>query len=49
MLTHGRASGAQGLAASEMASRERGVRQMKRTAAALGLMIGERDVVAQPA
>lgn len=48
MLKHGMAYVAQGLAAYEMAYRERVVRQMKRKAAALGLMIVERDVVAQP-
>ena len=48
MLTHGMASVAQGLEASETASRERVVRPRKRKAAALGLVIGERDVVAQP-
>ena len=40
------AYGAQGLAAYEMAYRERVVRQMKRKAAALGLTRVERDVVA---
>ena len=48
MLKHGMAYVAQGLVAYEMAYRERVVRQMKRKAAALGLMIVERDVVAQP-
>ena len=48
MLKHGMAYVAQGLAAYEMAYRERVVRQMKRKAAVLGLMIVERDIVAQP-
>jgi transposase len=48
MLTHGMASVAQGLEAYETAYRERVVRQMKRKAAALGLVIVERDIVAQP-
>jgi len=48
LLQHGRASVAQGLAADALAYRERGVRQMTRKAAALGLMRVERDVVAQP-
>lgn len=39
---------AQGLAADALAYRERGVRQMTRKAAALGLMRVARDVVAQP-
>ena len=47
-LKPGMAYVAQGLEASETASRERVVRQMQRKAAALGLGIGERDVVAQP-
>src|SRR5215831_16964512 len=47
-LQHGRASVAQGLAADALAYRERGVRQMTRKAAALGLMRVARDVVAQP-
>lgn len=49
MLKHGMAYVTQGLEAYETAYRERVVRQMKRKAAALGLMIVERDVVAQPA
>ena len=48
MLTHGMAYVAQGLEAYETAYRERVVRQMKRRAAALGLVVVERDVVAQP-
>src|SRR6516165_6079326 len=48
LLQHGRASVAQGLAADALAYRERGVRQMTRKAAALGLMRVARDVVAQP-
>lgn len=48
MLTHGMAYVAHGLEAYETAYRERVVRQMKRKAAALGLVIVERDVVAQP-
>jgi hypothetical protein len=39
---------AQGLEAYETAYRDRVVRQMKRKAAALGLVVIERDVVAQP-
>lgn len=48
MLKHGIAYVAQGLEAYETAYRERVVRQMKRRAAALGLVVVERDVVAQP-
>ena len=48
MLQHGMASVAQGLEAYETAYRERVVRQRKRKAAALGLVVVERDVVAQP-
>jgi transposase len=48
MLKHGMAYVAQGLEAYETAYRERVVRQMKRKAAALGLVVVERDVVAQP-
>jgi transposase len=48
MLTHGMAYVAQGLEAYETAYRDRVVRQMKRKAAALGLVVIERDVVAQP-
>jgi len=39
----------QGLAAYETAYRERIVRQMKRKAAKLGLVIVEQEAVAQPA
>ena len=39
---------AQELAAYETAYRERVVRHMKRQAAALGLMVVEQDIVAQP-
>jgi transposase len=49
MLKHGMAYVAQGLEAYEMAYRERVVRQMKRKAAALGLVVIEQDVIAQPA
>ena len=42
------AYGAQGLAAYETAYRERVIRQMKRQAAALGLLVVEQDIVAQP-
>jgi transposase len=48
MLQHGMAYVAQGLETYETAYRERVVRQIKRKAAALGLVIIERDVVAQP-
>jgi transposase len=48
MLKHGMAYVAQGLEAYETAYRERVVRQMKRKAAALGLVIVERDAVTQP-
>ena len=48
MLKHGMAYVTQGLEAYETAYRERVVRQMKRKAAALGLVVVERDVVAQP-
>lgn len=48
MLTHGMAYVAQGLEAYETAYRERVVRQVKRKAAALGLMVVERDAGAQP-
>jgi transposase len=48
MRKPGMASVAQGLEASETAYRERVVRQSKRKAAALGLVVVERDVVAQP-
>jgi transposase len=49
MRQHGMAYVAQGLEAYEAADRERVVRQMTRKAAALGLMVVERDVVVQPA
>jgi transposase len=49
MLKHGMAYVAQGLEAYETAYRERVVRQVKRKAAALGLMVVERDAGAQPA
>ena len=48
MLQHGMAYVAQGLEAYETAYRERVVRQMKRKAAALGLVVVEQDVVAPP-
>jgi transposase len=48
MLQHGMAYVAQGLEAYETAYRERVVRQIKRQAAALGLVVVEQDVVAQP-
>lgn len=48
MLTHGMAYVAQGIEAYETAYRERVVRQMKRKAAALGLVIVEQDGIAQP-
>jgi hypothetical protein len=48
LLKHGTAYVAQGLAAYETASRERVVRQGKRQAAALGLVVVERDAVGQP-
>jgi transposase len=48
MLKHGMAYVAQGLEAYETAYRERVVRQIKRKAAALGLVVVEQDVVAQP-
>jgi hypothetical protein len=48
-LQHGTAYVTQGLAAYETASRERMVRQRKRKAAELGLVLGERGAVAQPA
>ena len=47
-LKHGTADVAQGLEAYETAYRERGVRQGKRQAAALGLLVVEREAVAQP-
>lgn len=49
LLKHGTAYVTQGLAAYETAYRERMVRQMKRQAAELGLVIMEREAVAQPA
>jgi transposase len=48
MLKHGMAYVAQGLEAYETAYRERVVRQVKRKAAALGLMVVERDAGAPP-
>ena len=48
LLKHGTVYVTQGLAAYETAYRERIVRQMKRKAAALGLVVVERDIVAQP-
>jgi transposase len=48
LLKHGTAYVAQGLAAYETAYRERVVRQGKRKAAALGLVVVERDAVEQP-
>ena len=45
MLKHGMAYVAQGLAAYETAYRERVVRQVKRKAAELGLVVVERDAV----
>lgn len=49
LLKHGTAYVTQGLAAYATAYRERMVRQMKRQAAELGLVIMEREAVAQPA
>jgi transposase len=48
LLKYGTAYVAQGLAAYETAYRERVVRQIKRKAAELGLVIVERDAVGQP-
>jgi transposase len=48
LLKYGTAYVAQGLEAYETAYRERVVRQVKRKAAALGLMVVERDAGAQP-
>jgi len=48
LLKHGTAYVAQGLEVYETAYRERVVRQGKRKAAALGLMVVEREAVAQP-
>jgi transposase len=48
LLQHGTAYVAQGLAAYETAYRERVVRQVKRKAAELGLVVVEPDVVRQP-
>ncbi len=48
MLKHGMAYVAQGLAAYETAYREWVVRQVKRKAAALGLVVVERNAAAQP-
>jgi hypothetical protein len=47
-LTHGMAYVAQGLEAYETAYRERVVRQVKRKAMELGLVVVERAAVAQP-
>jgi len=49
LLQQGTAYVAQGLVAYEMAYRERVVRQVKRKAAELGLVIVEQEAVAQPA
>jgi len=48
LLKHGTAYVAQGLAAYETAYRERVVRQVKRKAAELGLVVVEPDAVGQP-
>jgi transposase len=48
LLKHGMAYVAQGLAAYETAYRERVVRQVKRKAMELGLVVVERDAVGQP-
>ena len=48
LLKHGTAYVAQGLEAYETVYRERVVRQVKRKAAALGLIVVEREAVAQP-
>ena len=48
LLQHGTAYVAQGLAAYETAYRERVVRQVKRKAAELGLVVMERDAMGQP-
>ena len=48
LLTHGTAYVAQGLAAYETAYRERVVRQVKRKAAELGLVVVEREALVQP-
>ena len=48
LLKHGMAYVAHGLAAYETAYRERVVRQVKRKAAELGLVVMERDAVVQP-
>ena len=48
LLQHGTAYVAQGLAAYETAYRERVVRQVKRKAAELGLVVVERDAAVQP-
>jgi transposase len=48
LLKHGTAYVAQGLAAYATASRERVVRQVKRQAAELGLVVVERDAGGQP-
>jgi hypothetical protein len=46
MRKHGMAYVAQGMAAYEAAYRERSVRQLKRKAAQLGLIVTEREAVA---
>jgi transposase len=48
LLKYGTAYVTQGLEASETAYRERVVRQVKRKAMELGLVVGEREAVAQP-
>jgi len=48
LLKHGMAYVAHGLAAYETAYRERVVRQVKRKAAELGLVVVERDTMVQP-
>ena len=48
LLKHGTAYVAQGLAAYEAAYRERVVRQVKRKAAELGLIVVEREALVQP-
>ena len=48
LLKHGTVYVTQGLAAYETAYRERVVRQMKRKAAALGLVLVEQEAVAPP-
>jgi transposase len=48
LLKYGTAYVTQGLEAYETAYRERVVRQVKRKAMELGLVVGEREAVAQP-